>query len=647
MKKRKSSFRAITVRIIALAVCLWLCIVLLLTFTAAQDMLRQVEYATMEYTRQVSHDRFVYEAELADLPGAMEAAMIRDLNFPYLSMKFENLYPFMLPQMPATLLSTDWLWGKWDLQYGCSFAVVYFDEDGEPIMTSGNRMTFSYTDEKSWKSGDLEPQGLAWVDLDAIEGGGEFVRKYMGDHYMSVMWAGEFLPVIRLTGWFEGNEFHPTALERGWYTGSHAALYDESNYQIFDQRGKVEWELLLTGPADPKQETVTLYGWDVSGSVGFDEKPVNVDGQEYENLTDYRLSARNDGGTIRGLWESVTMDSSREEDSYGTYSYSLTVRSWPLQYAMLRLIPAYLVITAVMALAVGLILRRIRRNLTDPLERLTAAIADGGTIRPEARWAEPYALECHCEDVRQALAETKAENTRLNTALEYTKTAEENRRQLVSGVTHELKSPLTVIHSYAEGLQSEIAPEKKAQYVQVILEEAERMDGMVMQMLELSRLEAGRVKLEMDRFSLSAVIRRVAAKLEPLMGKKSLNLTLELDGEVDMNGDETRMEQVITNYLSNAVRYTPQGGDIVVRAISGVRGVYFNILNTARHLSEDGLRKVYDSFYREDASRTEKSTGLGLAIVKQVMALHGSQCYVNNTTLNGQTAVEFGFYPQD
>ena len=93
------------------------------------------------------------------------------------------------------------------------------------------------------------------------------------------------------------------------------------------------------------------------------------------------------------------------------------------------------------------------------------------------------------------------EITRLNTALTYAKTAEENRRQMTSHIAHELKTPLAVVHSYAEGLQEHIAEDKRDKYIDVILSETERMDAMVLEMLDLSRLEAGKVKLSRDQFS--------------------------------------------------------------------------------------------------------------------------------------------------
>lgn len=648
MKKRKKSFRTIAVRVIALALCMWLCIIEVMTWAVSEDMFRQVKSTAIDWARRGYPNRVTGEEELDALPGSMERAMISGLWQPYLALDIDRLFPFVLPQRPSSYSDDDWIWGKWDLLFGYDFSVIYFDENGEPIMTSGNRMTFIYTDEDRWLAKEPTAQGIAWVDLDAIEGAAETMKAYMGDHYGYVMLAREFLPVVRLTGWFEGNEFHPTKLENGRYYGPDAfgLSLNEFQYSVLDKRGKVEWKTLVTAPAEPGRELVTVYGWDVDGFTGDCQKPVTVDGVEYENVTALRL-ARDDSFIGRGLWESVVSATVSREDAYGKYDYSLTVRCKPLQYAMLRLIPAYLVSGLLVAAAVWLILWRIKRNLTNPLETLAVVCANGWPLKPGAGWAEPYALEANYAETRQTLADVQAENTRLATALEYATNAEEKRKELISNITHELKTPLAIIHSYTEGLQSEIPAEKKEQYVQVILDETERMDGMVMQMLELSRLEAGRVKLSMEDFSLSSLICRVAERFRPLMEEKGLKLRLDLDGEVDMNGDEARMEQVITNYMSNAVKYSTVGGQIVVYALQGRTGLFFHITNNAPHLSQEGLEKVYDSFYREDAARTEKSTGLGLAIVKQIVSLHGMQCYVNNTILNDQPAVEFGFYPAD
>ena len=106
---------------------------------------------------------------------------------------------------------------------------------------------------------------------------------------------------------------------------------------------------------------------------------------------------------------------------------------------------------------------------------------------------------CRVDDLT-LLQLQKSEITRLNTALDYAKTAEENRRQMTSNIAHELKTPLAVIHSYAEGLRERVAEEKRDRYLEVILSETERTDGMVLELLDLSRLEAGKVKLARETF---------------------------------------------------------------------------------------------------------------------------------------------------
>jgi signal transduction histidine kinase len=207
-------------------------------------------------------------------------------------------------------------------------------------------------------------------------------------------------------------------------------------------------------------------------------------------------------------------------------------------------------------------------------------------------------------------------------------------------VAHELKTPLAVIHGYTEGLQENIAEEKKDQYLATILSESERMDKLVMEMLDLSRLEAGKVKLARDTFSLTELIQSVFDRLSREMEKKSLHLTFDLHCEGQIHADEGRMEQVILNLASNAVRYTPAGGHIRVRTEKKVGMVFFYMENDATPFAEEELTKVWETFYRTDRARNGKGTGLGLAIVKNIIKLHGGTCYARNT----QSGVEFSFH---
>ncbi len=649
MKKKPTTFKSIAIRVIALALSLWLCVVGLVTWAVAEDFFHQIDTITEHYPQLLNTARGFSNDEQEQLPGSAEDRMIFNLDFPYLLLRTKQLFPFVRQQLPAQMSSDDWIWDQYDLLYGVDFSVVYLDENRQVLMTSGNRMSFSYTDSQSWNDKALDPRGICWVDLDAIEGAAETLEAYLDYHPFTAYSIGSklFLPLIRLTGWFEGNEFHPVTLENTIYTRSGMVVDDLKQLNYLDTHNKLEWETLVETDAPGGQPLVTIYGWNVDGVVGISKNPVTVDGKTYDSLTDLRLAQGYPYKPIRGLWESISFSTVTKQDSYGTYTFALTVRTWPLQYAMLRLMPAYLVFTAIVAVVTWLILRRIRNNLIAPLNHLNAALQINAPITPTAHWAELHALEDRFAHFRQNLTDTQAENTRLETALDYAKEAEEKRKELISNLAHELKTPLAVIHSYSEGLQAGIAPEKQEQYIRTILDETGRMDHMVMQMLQLSRLEAGKAKLNIENFSLCSLIWPVTDKLKPLMEDKQLNLRLEVEEAAHMDGDIHRMEQVITNYLSNAIKYTPDGGQILIKVTQGKHGVFFSITNTAAHLPEEALNRVYDSFYRLEASRTEKNSGLGLAIVKSIMTLHGYKCYVLNSLLDGQKAVEFGFFPNE
>ena len=649
MKKKPTTFKSIAIRIIAITLSLWLCVVGLVTWAVAEDYFHQIDTITKHFPDILNTARDYPVHEQENFPGTAEARMIFIMSWPYLKLHTKQLFPFVRQQLPDQLSSDDWLWDQHDLLYGFDYSVIYFDENKQPLMTSGNRLSFSYTDSQNWNDKALDPKGICWVDLDAIEGAAETMKAHLDYSPFTgySMGSKTFLPLIRLTGWFEGTEFHPVTLENTIYARDGWPLTDLDQLNYLDLHNKLEWNTLVEAKTPADQTLVTIYGWNVDGIAGNHQTPVTVDGKTYDSLTDLRLALYFPTASIRGLWESISFSTVTLQDSYGTYTFALTVRSRPLQYALLRLMPAYLVFTAIVAVVTWLILRRIRRNLTAPLAQLSTAIQNNTPITPTAHWAELHTIEGQFAQLRQYLTDTQAENTRLNTALDYAKDAEAKRKELISNLAHELKTPLAVIQSYSEGLQAGIATEKQDQYIRTILDETGRMDHMVMQMLQLSRLESGKAKLNMENFSLNRLIQSVSSKLHPLMEQKNLNLRLELEDNAHMDGDIGRMEQVITNYLSNAVKYTCEGGQILIKATQGKHGIFFSITNTATHLSEEALNRVYDSFYRQNSSITEKNSGLGLAIVKGIMTLHGYKCYVLNSKLDGQDAVEFGFFPNE
>ena len=653
-RKRMRAYRGLPVRLWALVLALWLLCSGMLTWAVAQDMRLQMENEVRNYCHAVDWSRkHSVTDNPEDLPGASETSLIGWMGYPYMFLDMNPLLPFQYEKNGVS--SDEWLWGKWDLLYGFESAEAFYDEDGNLLMKSGDYLTFQYTSEENWKEENVEALGSAYIDLNATEGAAEIFGSLISDYPCYDRTVGDFfLHALRLTGYFEGNVFYPTQIDKAANIVRGSAEYiiefdmDENHLCGFDAKDQLKWESIFTAQAPEDQKLVTIYGWDVGGYT-YTEKPVTVNGTAFDSLADLLVTHRSAEESYEkdSLLESVTILGSRKTDDFGTFTYFIAVRYKPLQYAALRLIPFYLVSLAAVALCTWLLLRRVRKNLTDPVEELAERIECRLPIEPSASWKEIYELQHHIAQSHKALAETTNELNQVRTALEYSRNAEQSRRELVSGITHELKTPLAVIHSYAEGLQAGIAREKQEQYLSVILEETEKMDAMVLQMLDLSRLEAGKVRLAADQFSLLKLSETIVEKFRPMLEAKGLELCYDLAEDFCITADEARITQVITNLLSNALKYTLPGGQIRLKVYEHKAETHFHVENTCAPLSQEALTKVWDSFYRADPSRSEKGTGLGLTLVKQIVKLHRGDCFVRNTAFQTedsvQTGVEFGF----
>lgn len=654
--RKVSAHTALSRRILALSLGLWLLAMFLLTWSVAGDMYKQLESKLFWYIyNPVRRD---YEENA--LPGKMEYEMLDDLDALIHFVDVDQVLPIVGSQWLKNHVSgDDWIWGKWDLFYGVEFAIAYYIEDTEPLIHTGNWLSFQYTRDENWYAQDIEPKGYGYVDLTAIDGGPEAFRGYFSNFYGGDK-ISHFVNLLRITGYFEGNEFHPTVIDLGSYLDYNGWEHDLAALARLDTRNRLEWETLVTAEAPEGRELETIFAFHVNNSY-FEDHPVTVNGQRYDRLPDVlRADCRSwreyvDTGDYdryqsqekESLWDAVLIERSSQEDGYGEYTLAIALRCKPMQYAFIRLLPCYLVTLAVLAAILYFLLRGIRQNLTKPLEEMATAAAIGTAVTPMSEWGEPAALEAYVNQTREALAQSQADIRQLNASLDYARNAEENRRQLVSNITHELKTPLAVIHSYAEGLQAGIAGEKRQQYLSVIQEEAERMDAMVLQMLDLSRLEAGRVRLSAEAFSLIALTKSIVDRLSPMAQAKELNVYFGFEEEFLLPADESRIGQAITNLMTNAIKYTPQGGDVRINVYIHKGCAHFTVENTAPHLSPEALEKVWDSFYRADPSRTTPGTGLGLTLVKTIVELHRGKCTVRNTVNRKRgeavTAVEFGF----
>ncbi|MCS6590844.1 sensor histidine kinase [Bacillus cereus] len=224
-------------------------------------------------------------------------------------------------------------------------------------------------------------------------------------------------------------------------------------------------------------------------------------------------------------------------------------------------------------------------------------------------------------------------NTKLQQDIERERQLEKTRKEFISGVSHELKTPLSVIRSFAEGIKDGVSKDT-SYYTDVILEETENMNRLIVEMLELAKLESGTYKLDMTTFSIGELTQQVYTKLLFSMEEKHLQVNMDADPSILVKANRSRIEQVVVNLLSNAIRYTPEGEKIQVSIIEAEDTVKVEIENTGNPIPEESLEKIWDRFYRLDASRSRHTggTGLGLSIVKNILDLHHAEYGVYNTT---------------
>ena len=239
------------------------------------------------------------------------------------------------------------------------------------------------------------------------------------------------------------------------------------------------------------------------------------------------------------------------------------------------------------------------------------------------------------ENLNESLTSLKDANAQLEKDIEKEKKLTEMRKDFVAAVSHELKTPITLIEGYTLALNDDVLEGAEKQYfIDVIMDESKKMNNLVSDMLNLSQLESGNFKLIKEEFFLHELINPSIKKFSSLINEKHIKLRLNLIQNIKVNADWNRIEQVLTNYMTNAIRHTDNGGFITVEMINREDTVCVEVENSGNKIDATETIKIWDNFYKVDKSRTRKlgGTGLGLSIVKNIILLHGGSCGVENTT---------------
>lgn len=238
------------------------------------------------------------------------------------------------------------------------------------------------------------------------------------------------------------------------------------------------------------------------------------------------------------------------------------------------------------------------------------------------------------ENLDGALSSLQKANTKLEDDIERERKLEKARKEFVAGVSHELKTPITLIQGYAEGLKDGVFEKKdEGCYLDIILDESNKMSNLVMDMLDLSKLEYGNFTLSKEEFNIGELIESAVKRFNNLSYEKNISVESSLEKNVMVYADWTRIEQVINNYITNAIRHTNKNGRIYITLKSDSSTAAVAIENSGENIPEEELDKIWDNFYKIDKSRNRKDggTGIGLAIVKNIILLHKGEYGAVNT----------------
>jgi signal transduction histidine kinase len=272
----------------------------------------------------------------------------------------------------------------------------------------------------------------------------------------------------------------------------------------------------------------------------------------------------------------------------------------------------------------------ITRSLTNPIANISQAAKDFANGNYDSR------------TTAIANNEIGRLGRTFNTMADSLAKIEQNRRNFLANVSHELKTPVTSIQALSETILDGLAPkpEQQKRYVATILQESQRLGRLISDLLDLSQLEADELSIVCEKLDLQTWLLAESDKLETLLTPKQLTLQMNIPEQLpQVWGDPDRLGQVFTNLITNAIRYSPEQSIITIRLITTKQHVAISVSDQGPGISSDDLPYIWDRFYRADKSRARNygGTGLGLAITKKLVQAMQGDIKVDSHVNKGST----------
>ena len=266
------------------------------------------------------------------------------------------------------------------------------------------------------------------------------------------------------------------------------------------------------------------------------------------------------------------------------------------------------------------------RSISDPIEHIT----EKAKVLAQGRYDVDFETKGYKEI-------EELSNTMTYAANELSK-LEKLRQEFIANVSHDLRTPLTMIGGYAE-IMRDIPGENSAENAQVIIEETKRLSNMVTDVLNLSKAQSGLIKLNLRTYNFTNSIKGIIQNVTELLKGENFRITFEYDREVEITADETLINQCFYNLLINAISYSIDRKEVVVRQIADNGSVKVEVTDFGKGISDEDIPYIWERYYKTTNNRIKavKNTGLGLSIVKNFIDLHGGDYGVESTQGKGTT----------